>query len=152
MEIIDEKFREKWKNYIWQSLAAGISIALILILFTSAIDLVIIAAVGASAFTVFAIPKHVTAQTKNVIGGQAIGAAVGLICSLLPLISLQGGLAVFLATLLMVTLDTEHPPAAGTALGLAINPSSKGAIFVLSAVIILSLIKMGLSDQLQDLT
>lgn len=152
MQIVDEKFKEKWKNYIWQSLAAGTSIALVMILFISAIDLVIIAAVGASAFTVFAIPKHVTAQMKNVIGGQALGAAMGLVCSLLPLVSLQGGLAVFLATLLMVTLNTEHPPAAGTALGLAVNPSSKGAIFVLAAVIILSLIKMSLSEQLQDLT
>lgn len=152
LKILDEKVEERWKNYVWQSVVAGISIAVILTFFVSVVDLVIVAAVGATSFTVFAIPYHKTARPRNVIGGQAIGVLVGLVFSYVPLVVLQGALAVTFVTLFMVTLDCEHPPAAGTALGLAVSPSFEGGIFVLSAVVVLSGIRLGLSEHLVDLT
>jgi len=69
LQIIDKKIEEKWENYLWQSAAGGISIATILVLFTSAVSLVVKAAVGSTAFTVFALPHHLTARKRNVIGG-----------------------------------------------------------------------------------
>lgn len=152
MEIIDEKIREKWKNYIWQSLIAGFSIAMILGFFASVVGLVIVGAVGATSFTVFTIPDHKTARTRNVLGGQAIGAIVGLFCSTLIIDPVRGGSGVALAAFLMVTLDAEHPPAAGTALGLSIDPSPEGVIFVLAASGILSFTRFVLSKYLKDLT
>lgn len=152
MEIIDEKVRKKWKNYLWQSAIAGLSIAVILVFFASIVGLVIVAAVGATSFTVFTIPNHKTARTRSVFGGQAIGAIVGLICSAFFLDPIRGGAGVALAALLMVTLNAEHPPAAGTALGLSIDPSPEGALFVLAASGILSLTGFLLSEYLKDLT
>lgn len=152
LEVIKEKIREKWKNYLWQSSIAGLSIALILGLFASMVGLVIVAAVGATSFTVLTIPNHSTARPKNVICGQTIGAIVGLACSTLVLDPIRGGSAVALGTLLMVTINAEHPPAAGTALGLAIKPSPEGAIFVLAASSVLSIMKLALSKYLKDLT
>lgn len=151
MYILDKKIREKWKNYLWQSAAAGFSLALILLVFTPIVNLVIVAAAGATCFTVFAIPNHVTAQTRNIVGGQGLGIVAGLACSLLPHLALQGGLAVGLATLAMVMLNAEHPPAAGTALGLAIQPTPERAIFIISAAVIFALVRLGLSDYLEDL-
>ncbi|KXA93082.1 hypothetical protein AKJ64_01460 [candidate division MSBL1 archaeon SCGC-AAA259E17] len=150
MEIIDEKVRKKWKNYLWQSAIAGLSIAVILVFFASIVGLVIVAAVGATSFTVFTIPNHKTARARSVFGGQAIGAIVGLICSTFFLDPIRGGVS--LAALLMVTLNAEHPPAAGTALGLSIDPSPEGALFVLAASGILSLTGFLLSEYLKDLT
>ncbi|KXB00056.1 hypothetical protein AKJ41_04465 [candidate division MSBL1 archaeon SCGC-AAA259O05] len=152
MEIIDEKVRKKWKNYLWQSAIAGLSIAVILVFFASIVGLVIVAAVGATSFTVFTIPNHKTARARSVFGGQAIGAIVGLICSTFFLDPIRGGAGVSLAALLMVTLNAEHPPAAGTALGLSIDPSLEGALFVPAASGILSLTGFLLSEYLKDLT
>lgn len=152
MKILDEKVKKNWDNYLWQSLGAGISIFLVLVLFTSTVDLVIKAAVGSTAFTVFALPDHSTARPRSVIGGQTIGALVGLSCSLLPGLYLQGGLAVAMVSFLMVTFDSEHPPAAGTALGLAISPSWEGAVFVLLSSGVLSAVRWALRDSLVDLT
>lgn len=97
-------------------------------------------------------PSSHNGAKRNVIGGQTIGAGVGLVCSYLPFLSLQGGVAIALASFLMVTLDSEHPPAAGTALGLAIMASWEGAVFVLLASIALSSIRWALLDELEDLT
>lgn len=115
-------------------------------------SLVVKAAVGSTAFTVFALPHHITARKRNVVGGQMIGVGAGLACSSLPFLYLQGGAAIALVSFLMVTLDSEHPPAAGTALGLAIMASWEGAVFVLLASIALSSIRWALLDELEDLT
>lgn len=151
MHIIDEKITSRWINYVTQSAAAGLSI-FVLALFTPRINLVLVAAAGATAFTVFAIPHHVTAKPRNVIGGQTLGALSGVVCSTIYIEPVSGGIAVGLATLLMVSFDAEHPPGAGAALGLALGASFERAAFIISAAIILSLIKAGLSEHLVDLT
>lgn len=151
MSVVDEKVEKRWKNYLWQSAAAGISI-FVLTLFMPRINLVLVASAGATAFTVFAIPHHLTARTRNVIGGQTIGTLTGLSCSMLPYDPLKGGMAVGIGTLIMVSLNTEHPPAAGTALGLTIAPAPDRTAFILAAAVILALIRLSLSDYLRDLT
>jgi len=135
---------------VWQSAAAGLTLFFILFVFSRVIELVIVAAAGATTFTVFALPHHGTAQPRNVIGGHVIGIAVGFACSFLPLIP-SGSLAVGLSTLLMVPMDAEHPPAAGTALGLVVFPSLGGAAFILAAAIGLSLARLGLASRMRDL-
>jgi CBS-domain-containing membrane protein len=61
-------------------------------------------------------------------------------------------LAVGLSILLMVVVDMEHPPAAGTALGIAITGISwEVAIALISSVLILSLAHRLLANHLKDL-
>jgi len=86
-------------------------------------------------FIVFALPCSVTAQPRRLIGGHAVGIVSGLICyfafpsglfgefaaSWQFIIWLVYAVSVGLSMFIMVITDTEHPPAAGTALSIAIN-------------------------------
>ena len=67
-KMVDE-FRQHWKNYVMQSLLATMSVFIVLY-FLSLQHAVIIASIGATAFIVFAMPDSVTAQARNVIGGN----------------------------------------------------------------------------------
>ncbi len=102
-------------------------------------------------------PGSITAKPRNVIGGHAIGLFFGSVCAFiphvhwLPSISVYA-LAVGLSILLMVVVDMEHPPAAGTALGIAITGISwEVAIALISSVLILSLAHRLLANHLKDL-
>jgi CBS-domain-containing membrane protein len=61
-------------------------------------------------------------------------------------------LAVGLGTMIMVATSTEHPPAAGTALGLVISPWSWSAIvFIMSSALALSIVRIALRPRLVNL-
>ncbi|KXA90549.1 hypothetical protein AKJ37_00105 [candidate division MSBL1 archaeon SCGC-AAA259I09] len=149
--LLSKELREKWENYVWQSAAAGISIFLILYIFVDVINLILLAAAGSSAFTVFALPNNRTAKIRNLNGSYIICVIVGLACSVFGNIWTSGGLAVGFAAFLMVITDTEHPPAAGAALYLSAEPTVKGAIFILIASVVFSVLRYLLSPWLKDL-
>jgi len=149
---IKSKFKKLWKYYILQSLLAT-AVLFILVLVLGRYKLVTISAMGATAFIVFTMPKAVSAKTKNVIGGHLVGLASGAIFyfTTLPYF-LEYPLAVGLAILLMVTLDVEHPPAAGTALAVVINEVSLDAfIIIMLSAVILSQCRYYLRGYLKDL-
>jgi len=152
-----EKLRSSWKSYILQSLLAAFTVFMVL-LFLNIEHAVIISSIGATAFIVFAMPKSITAKPRNVIGGHLAGLLLGSLCTLIPqpssLHSIAAySLAVGLSILAMVITDTEHPPAAGTALGVAIKGFSLNiAIAVVTSVIILSLAHHFFKPYLKDLT
>ena len=152
-----EKFKLFWKNYLYQSFLATLAV-LVVLLFLSIEQAVIIASIGASAFIVFAMPKNVTAKPRNVIGGHIVGLLSGSLCTLLPqpsfLYSISAySLAVGISIFIMVVIDTEHPPAAGTALGVAMKGFSLHvAIAVITSAVILSSIHYILKSSLKDLT
>ncbi|MBS3788283.1 HPP family protein [Candidatus Bipolaricaulota bacterium] len=150
MKFFSKSFKEKWGNYLWQSAGAGLSI-LLLITFTRMVGLVLIAAAGSTAFTVFGLPHNRTARTRNIIGGNLIAAFVGLACSYLGPLWVAGGVAVGSASFLMVLVDAEHPPAAGAALGLAISPSFPEVAFVVVSALTFALIRIALLPYLKDL-
>ena len=80
---------------------------------------------AATSFIVFAMPKAISAQTKNVLGGHLIGIIIGTIFYYTPFTYyLEYPLVVGIAFFLMVVLDLEHPPAAGTALAVVIHEVS----------------------------
>jgi CBS-domain-containing membrane protein len=100
---------------------------------------ILTASVGATAFIVFAIPSDVTANTKNIIGGHLIGVFAGSLSawlasesSALIFYSLAVGLSIFL----MVITDCEHPPASGTALGLAVSGTSLDLVVTLMVCVV----------------
>jgi len=152
-----EELRLFWKNYVFQSFFATLAMFIVL-LFLNSQHVVIIASIGATAFIIFAMPNYITAKPRNVIGGHLVGLLSGSLCALIPHPSflysiLVCSLAVGLSIFVMVIIDTEHPPASGTALSIAITGFSLStAIFVIISITILSLIHHFLKPYLRDLT
>ncbi|MFC2078589.1 HPP family protein [Candidatus Bipolaricaulota bacterium] len=161
MRWIDEGFREAPGHYVLQTLMAFFAIVILVVVLGTLTNGTIVAALGASAFIVFAMPKHDTARPRSLIGGHAMCMAIGLACSM-PLRmgwvvagvgqGLLGAVAVSLSIFAMVVFNTEHPPAAGNALAFAIAPVGWGHIgFTLAAVCFLAIVHRVLRGWLRDL-
>jgi CBS-domain-containing membrane protein len=149
---ITAKFKKLWIYYILQSLLAAAALA-VLVLILGKEKMVIISAMGATSFIVFAMPKAASAQTRNVIGGHLVGLAAGAIFyfTALPYF-VEYPFAVAVAIFLMVALDVEHPPAAGTALAVVINEVSRDAfITIMVSTVVLSQCRYYLRNYLKDL-
>lgn len=163
MQILDSKIRRNLLHYLLQSLMAGTCIGIIFYLYGVAKHGILIAALGSTAFIVFTMPGYVTAQPRRVIGGHSVGIMAGLIGRYISSGERGNGgliigcvLAVFLASFVMVISNTEHPPAAGTALGLAVTNwsdtnNTQVILFTVGAVLLMSLIKRILKPWLRDL-
>ena len=121
MRLFDKNFKKNWYHFVIQTIMAMIAIFLIAWLLGPD-KVVIISSMGATAFICFAIPKAQTAQTLNVLGGHIVGLICGALLTMVHLHPpLKFSLAVGLAIFLMVILNVEHPPAAGTALAVTIH-------------------------------
>jgi len=166
MEIIDKSFKRAPKSFIMQSLLAVVTVAIILYFVEVLTHAAIVAALGASAFIVFAMPRSITARPRSLIGGHIVGLLSGTFCYYAflagPLGKLITGwefttlfiyaLAVGLSIFLMVITNTEHPPAAGTALGVvAYAWSYQIVVFVLLCAIGLAIVRWLLGSRLRDL-
>jgi len=146
------KFKKLWKYYLLQSLLAT-AVLFILVLVLGGDKMVVISAMGATAFIVFAMPKAYSAQTRNVIGGHLVGLASGAVFyfTTLPYL-LEYPLAVGIAIFIMVALDVEHPPAAGTALAVVINEVSLDVfITIMISAVVLSQCRYYLRGYLKNL-
>jgi CBS-domain-containing membrane protein len=154
---IRSEFKRLWKNYLYQSFLATLTVAIVLTILNQE-NAVIIASIGATAFIVFAMPGYLTAKSRRVIGGHIIGLIAGLLSGLIPHSTtfssiLVYSLAVGSSAFFMVALDCEHPPASGTALGVAITGFSWSiGIAVITSSILLSLAHHFLRKYLRDLT
>jgi CBS-domain-containing membrane protein len=150
-QVVD-KFKKLWKYYLWQSFLATVAL-FILVLVLGKDKMVVISAMGATAFIVFAMPTAVSAQTRNVIGGHLVGIASGTIFyfATLPYF-LEYPLAVGIAIFVMVALDVEHPPAAGTTLAVVINEVSPDVfVTIMIGAVVLSQCRYYLRNHLKDL-
>jgi CBS domain-containing membrane protein len=151
-----------WKSYVLQTILATAVIFLVLIFFSIEKEPVIIASLSATAFIVFAMPKSVMARPRNVLGGHLVGIICGSIGYLLyyttftespTLCSLAYALVTGLSILIMVVTDTEHPPASGTALGVAIGrPSVQSLVTLIISIIVILLVHRLSRKRLKDLT
>lgn len=151
-----EEFLLSWRHYVLQSLFATLTLAVVL-WFLRLQNAVVVASIGASSFIVFAMPKNITAQARNLIGGHLVGLLAGSLCALIPqpefhysilVYSLAVGISIFI----MVVIDVEHPPASGTALGVAITGFSWNvAIAIVTAVIVLSAVHRYANKYIRDL-
>ena len=166
MRLFDKKFHKNIHRYIFQCLLATLTILAILIFLNVLTETAIIAALGASAFIVFAIPNSYSSDPRRLIGGYSIGIVVGAICYFSSIgfladifftntkISLifYGAISVGLAIFIMTVTNTEHPPAAGIALGLVINTWTwQTILFILCAIIWFSSVRKILKPYLIDL-
>jgi len=126
--------RQHLKRYAAQCGLAGLVVLVLLLVLDAVSQTVLIAALGASAFVAFAVPRSMTSDPRHMIGGYAIGVLVGTGMSvaerLIPvygatletaMVIAFGALATSIAMFLMVITRSEHPPAAALALGLVLN-------------------------------
>ena len=153
--ILSKNLKERWFNYFWQSAAAGLITFLMLFVFSEVIALIILAGVGSTYFTIFALPSNRTASNRNIFGSYLICILIGLFCTYIPSASLSGGVSIGVSAFFMVITDTEHPPAAGIALGLSmaehLDDAYSGAFFALTGALVAIALKFLLSRWLKDL-
>jgi CBS-domain-containing membrane protein len=153
---IDKRFVPHWPNYVVQSAMATVAVLLVLVALRHQ-NLVVAASLAATTFTVFTIPSSVTASPRNVIGGHLVGLIFGTLFALLPQETgirqdLIYAVAVGGSMFLMSITNTEHPPAAGTALGVVIaGYSTRTVLGVLVGVAILVTVHRLLRPFLRDL-
>ena len=160
--VIDAKFRRSPGHFILQSLLAFVLIAAIVLVMGALTRGAVVAALGASAFIVFATPTHNSAAPRSLIGGHLLCMAIGAVCSLplrLNLLAptgtvqaLVGAASASLAVFGMVATDTEHPPAAGNALAFAVSAIGvEHALSTVGAVVALAAVRRGLRGWLRNL-
>lgn len=166
MRLLDSNFRRQLPQYLFQCGLATLALVIILLIRDAVLQAAIVVAVASTVFIVFIIPNSVAATPRKVIGGHVVAVIVGsLLYAILniPLIDavtndsgyivdVIAALSVGLSIFLMVITDTEHPPAAGTALGLIIPGWSWSAVaFILVGALIFSLVRIALRPKLINL-
>ncbi len=162
----DREIGSRFPNCAFQCGLATVSLIIILLLEDAVFHAAIIVAVGSTAFVVFIVPDSVAATPRRVIGGHAVavvcGTAFAFALQISALASMSEGfpqarevsaaLAVGISIFLMVLTNTEHPPAAGTALGLLIPDWSISAVaFILISALVLSIVRIILRPKLINL-
>jgi CBS-domain-containing membrane protein len=154
---IRREFRSLWKNYLYQSFFATVILAIVLLVLNMQYA-VVIASIGATAFIVFTMPRNTTANPRRVIGGHIVGLVSGSLTGLIPHETMLAcvfvyALAVGISIFLMVALDFEHPPASGTALGVAMTGFSLNVMLaVITSSVLLALAHIFFRRYLKDLT
>ena len=162
--ILDRKLRSRAPNYLFQCGLATISLIIIFLVEDVLFRAAIVAAVASTTFIIFDVPNSVAATPRKVIGGHFVAVICGAIFSsvlLIPAVasgagepvrSVMAALSVGLGIFLMAVTDTEHAPAAGTALGLVVHGWTwSSVVFILSGAVILSLIRLALRPKLINL-
>lgn len=154
---LDNHFPSYWHKYVLQSVYAAITV-FIITLILGLEHAVVIASIGATAFIVFAMPKNISGQPKRIIGGHLLGFFIGSCFAVFPLMdflifsALWHAGAVGITLFAMVVLDFEHPPAAGTALGMTVTGySQEAAIAIITSVIVLAFISHYAKPFIRDL-
>ena len=166
MDFIDANFKRYPGHYLWQCSLAVVMFLLVLLFLDALEHTAIIATLGATAFIVFALPRSYSSTLRHLLGGYAVGITVGCLCSYLALglgdsgtvrvgnaaVVISGAIAVGAAIFLMAILNMEHPPAAGMALSLVINPwELQTMLFIVGVVLLFALVKEFLKRRMIDL-
>ena len=118
---------------------------------------IIVASIASSCFVIFVMPSSPTAQPKNLVGGHIVGLVSGSLYTFFAYDAVQPTSFIFYAFVvgisifLMILTDTEHPPAAGTALGVAVQGFSFNVVVaVVMSTIVLSVIDVLLRTKLKN--
>lgn len=162
----DGRFHKHITQYIFQCALATAALAATLMTLGSFPNVAVIATIGATSFTVFAMPHKIGSRARYIIGAYLIGITCGTVCyfasKLFALLGyawvinyhdeIFGAIAVGLSIFFMVVMNLEHPPGAALALGLVISQWSLGIIGVtLAAIILILLFRHMLRSYLIDL-
>lgn len=153
------------KRYALQCGLAGVTVLVLLLVLDAVTQTVLIAALGASSFIAFAVPRSLHSGPRHMIGGYVVGMAAGCFMDIAntalgvssptvahAVLVAFGATATALAMFLMVVTRTEHPPAAALALGLVLNEWDLLTLgVVLAGIVALSLVKRLVLPMLLDL-
>ncbi len=165
-KIFSQAFGRNKTRYVAQCLLATLCILAILLTLDIIKHTVSIASLGASSFIAFAMPHRRASQPRLLVGGYLIGTVFGCLCfvasaslsGVWPSVShvafetIFAALAAGLAIFGMVITKTEHPPAAGLALGFVINGCDlRTIVVVMLGIIGLAVIKTLAKPLLIDL-
>ena len=158
--------RHPWA-FAFQAVLATVVMLVILAFVHSLSSAAIAAGLASSVVGIFIGPSNRTASVRSVAGGHALALLLGSLFSLILFLgpveafmaerdlmhNVSLALAVGLAMLFMAFTNTEHPPAAGTALGMA-SREFDVLIFlsIIGAVALLAVMKLAIRPYLQDLT
>ena len=150
-----------------QAVLATVVMLVILAFVNSLSSAAIAAGLASSVVGIFIGPSNRTASVRSVVGGHALALLLGSLFSVLLFLGpIEGfltdrtlmhnaslALAVGVAMLFMAFTNTEHPPAAGTALGMA-SREFDILIFlsIIGAVALLAVMKLAIRPYLRDLT
>jgi CBS-domain-containing membrane protein len=111
-------------------------------------------------------PHYLTARPRRLVGGHVIGLVCGIAAYYVFLAgplsgvaeqlawfkAVAAGISVGLSVLLMPVFNAEHPPAAGTALGIAVGGwRIETIIFVMIFAVSLAVVRSVFSRRLRDL-
>jgi CBS-domain-containing membrane protein len=166
MRVFDQKFKQDAGRYILQCGLATLTILAVLMFLDILAHTAIIAALGASSFIAFTMPRYDVSKPRLLLGGYLVGVSVGCLCSFissLPGVAAAfpdgrdaavvfGALSVGLAIFLMVITDTEHAPAASIALGLVLNDWDYRTIaLILGGIVSISTLKHLLRPVMRNL-
>ncbi len=155
--LFDPKVKTHFRWYVFQCLLAAATLGVILSIVDAVDRAVIVAAIASTAFVLFVTPSSPMARTRNVIGGHLVALLVGTAASHLPIdtalhFAVEGSLAVGFALFLMAATDTEHGPAAGTALAVVIGGFSWSLAALLgTSILVLAVAQRLLRPHLHDL-
>ena len=164
--LIDRRFRRHWKSYLLQCALCMLALLAILLVVDVVLRAAIVVAIASTAFIVFVLPHSLAARPRRIVGGHFVAVLVGSVLSMIYLVPGWGDVAttsrvvrdlvavvtVGISILIMVLTDTEHPPAAGTALGLVVVEWTPSAVvFVLAGALTLSAIHWWLRPYLKNL-
>jgi len=161
MIIINPNFKRNKKVYFLKCLVALCAMTFILISLKTISSNVILGAIGASSlassvFIAFSLPDCASAHPRRMIGSYLISIIVGVIfyyigtyfilihdyLSFSLIYEIMGAFAVTTTMLMMILLSLEHPPAAGLALGLVLEPwEFRTLTIIIGAIIATAIIK-----------
>ena len=172
LQLLDPKLRKYLGRYLFQCGVAAAAILIVIVLEQALFNRqglgqpVVIAAIGSTAFVLFIMPNSRPAKARNVMGGHfaalviggllTIGASVGSTTVMDSGIdwefALRAAAAVGFTLFVMAGTNTEHPPAAGTALAMVVQPFDWNLVFFLStSVAALFFIYLAMRPRLKDL-
>ena len=164
--IIDPKFSRNSQRYVLQAGLATLAMLAILLFVDSLSQAALAAGLGSSVIILFVYPSSPTATSRSLVGGHGLALLLGSAFALLlfaspvesflqdlsPVRNLSVAVSVGLLILAMAVTDIEHPPAAGTVLGMATRPwELETAGIIIGAVLLLAVIKYLLRSRLRDL-
>ena len=166
--LFDPRVKRHALHYAFRPALATLVLLAILVISNVVLNIAIVVAMASTVFTIFVVPGSVASSPRRVIGGHTAGVVAGsavaavvavleipmAVDSARALFTAVAALSVGLSIVLMVLTNTEHPPAAGAALGLVVYEwswswSSVGVIIL--CAIALSVLRAVLRPRLVNL-
>ena len=165
---IDPKIRSSLGRYIFQVVLAVLALFIVfsskeLVSGGAVTSGILVAAIGSTAFVLFIMPHSDTAKPRHVLGGHLAALVVGFLMSWVfeamfeqhlfgNLFALKASLAVGASMFVMAATNSEHPPAAGTALAVVTRDfSMELTIFFVASVMGLLIVHLLLRERLRNL-